>query len=152
METKKVVSTLNDLIETCKDGQQGYETAAEHATNPQLKATLNEGARRCAESARELQTEVRNLGEDPDKSGSAAGAVHRGWVNIKSAITGKDDKAILEEVERGEDAAVKSYRKALEADLPANIRSVVQRQYQGAEQNHAQARQLRDQYRAQKRS
>ncbi|HKF95481.1 MAG TPA: PA2169 family four-helix-bundle protein, partial [Gammaproteobacteria bacterium] len=90
----------------------------------------------------------RRLGGDPDTSGSASGAAHRAWVNVKSAVTGKDDKAILQEVERGEDVAVESYQKALKKDLPADIRALVERQYQGVQENHNRVRDLRDQYQA----
>jgi uncharacterized protein (TIGR02284 family) len=76
--------------------------------------------------------------------------LHRRWVDLKSAITGKDDEAILNECERGEDVAVKSYRNALEKDLPPDIRSVVERQYNGVLRNHDQVKSLRDQIRAAK--
>ena len=105
-------------------------------------------AQRCAQGARELQELVRGMGGDPERSGSAAAALHRGWINIKEAVTGRDDKAILEEVERGEDYAKAQYRKALEQDLPANVKSVVERQYQGVIANHDKVKALRDRYRA----
>src|SRR5215217_5666442 len=102
MENNEVISTLNDLIETCKDGEQGFSTSAEDVSDPELKTILNDRARACAEGARELQDQVRRLGGDPETGGSTSGAVHRGWENVKARITGKDDRGILEEVERGE--------------------------------------------------
>jgi uncharacterized protein (TIGR02284 family) len=146
MDKDDVVSTLNDLIETCKDGEKGFTTCAEKVSNPEVKAMLSEGAQRCRESARELQSEVRRLGGDPDTGGSVSGALHRGWSSLKSGITGNDDRAILEEVERGEDVAVASYRNALNEDLPSDIRAIVERQYHGAEKNHLRVRALRDSY------
>jgi uncharacterized protein (TIGR02284 family) len=83
-----------------------------------------------------------------EKSGSVAAALHRGWISIREAITGRDDMAILEECERGEDYAKAQYRKALEQELPAAAREVVQRQYQGVIANHDKVRALRDKYRA----
>ena len=74
--------------------------------------------------------------------------LHRRWVDIKSAITGKDDQAVLNECERGEDVAKKSYKRALEKDLPPEIRQVVQRQYDGVLRNHDQVKALRDQTKA----
>jgi uncharacterized protein (TIGR02284 family) len=65
-------------------------------------------------------------------------------VNLKSAITGKDELAILTECERGEDVAKAAYAKALKADLPPNVRSIVERQYQGVKQNHDRVRDLRN--------
>ena len=79
--------------------------------------------------------------------GSVAGAVHRGWMNLKAAASGRTDLAILEECERGEDVAKARYRKALK-DVPEDIRMVVQRQYDGVVRNHDQIRTLRDSYRA----
>jgi uncharacterized protein (TIGR02284 family) len=143
----KVISQLNELIETSKDGEQGFLKAARDAQSPQLKTMFNEGAKRCADGARELQDLVRGLGGDPDKTGSAAAAMHRGWISVKEAVTGRDDKAIVEEVERGEDYAKAQYKKALEADLPANVKAVVERQYRGVISNHDKVRALRDQFR-----
>jgi uncharacterized protein (TIGR02284 family) len=70
--------------------------------------------------------------------------MHRRWIGLKELLTGKDDTAILNECERGEDVAKKSYKKALEKDLPPNIRAVVEKQYQGVLQNHDEVKILRD--------
>jgi uncharacterized protein (TIGR02284 family) len=75
---------------------------------------------------------------------STAGALHRGWINIKSVITGKDDSAILNEAERGEDIAKKAYKDALEENLPANVQTVVQRQSTEVNAGHDKVRDLRD--------
>ncbi len=146
MENDKVISTLNDLIKTCKNGERGFLTSAEDVSDPELKAILNDRARACAEGARELQEQVKRLGGDPENSGSIAGALHRGWENVKARITGKDEKAILEEVERGEAIAVKIYRKALDSDLPPDVRDIVERQFQGVEQNYNLVHKLREQH------
>jgi uncharacterized protein (TIGR02284 family) len=110
---------------------------------------FEEAARRCAEGAAELKAKVRSLGGDPETSGSVAGSLHRGWVNVKSAITGKDEAAVLAECERGEDVAKRSYEGALKKkDLPADVRTMVERQYQGVKQNHDRVRALRNLARA----
>ena len=140
MSTDDVIDTLNDLIETCKDGEQGFITCAEDIRSPELRAMFETAARRCAESAAELRTIVTRLGGKPETSGSLAGSAHRRWVDIKSAIMGKDDASVLAECERGEDVAKSSYQRALEKDLPADIRAVVERQYHGVLQNHDKVR------------
>ena len=89
------------------------------------------------------------LGGTPESSGSASGAVHRGWVALKGTLSGYSDLAMLEECERGEDVAKARYKKAIEQDLPANIRMVVIRQQEGALRNHDQIRLMRDRLRAQ---
>jgi uncharacterized protein (TIGR02284 family) len=145
----KSTSILNDLIETSKDGEKGFRTAADDTKNPELKQIFLQRAEDCAQGAAQLQKIVARQGEDPETGGSVLGAVHRGWVNLKSTITGRDDVAILEECERGEDVAKAIYRKALEdTTLAADVREVVQRQYDRVLRNHDQVRALRDNYRA----
>ena len=141
-------SILNDLIETSKDGEKGFRTSADNARNPELKQLFTRRAEDCARGAAELQSLVAGMGGDPERTGSVAGAIHRGWVNIKASVTDQDDLAILEEVERGEDVAKASYRKALDGtDLSPEARAIVQKQYDGVLRNHDQVRALRDRYR-----
>ena len=150
MTNDEIISTLNDLIETSKDGEYGFKTCAEDVKDLELKQVFTVAAQGCAEGANELQEQVRLLGGDPDKHSSVAGALHRAWVDIKATITGKDEQGVLEECERGEDVAKKAYEKALAKDLPDNIRSIVQRQYQGVVENHDRVRDLRNRYRYRK--
>jgi uncharacterized protein (TIGR02284 family) len=150
MDSKEVISTLNDLIETCKDGEEGFRTCAEDIKDTQMKSFFTSRAQSCAEAAAELQQEVRTLGGSPENRSSISGALHRRWVDIKGVITGKDDEAILNECERGEDVAKRNYAKALEKALPANIKSIVERQYQGVLKNHDQVKAMRNEARAAK--
>jgi uncharacterized protein (TIGR02284 family) len=148
--SEKVISILNDLMETSRNGEKGFNTAAEDTKNPELQSIFRQRAQDCAKAATDLRQIVVGLGGKPDEGGTVAGAVHRGWVNLKSTVTGRSDLAILEECERGEDVAKAHYRKAVENDLPDDIRPVVERQYRGAQRNHDQIRDLRDRYREQK--
>ena len=148
IDTKDVISTLNDLIETCKDGEKGFRVCAEDIARPELKTLFSQRAGECAQAAQELQAIVIRLGGDPEDSTSMAGDLHRRWVDIKAAITGKSDEAVLNECERGEDVAKRSYHKALEKTLPEDIRQGVQRQYDGVLRNHDQVKMLRDAARA----
>lgn len=149
MDKQDIVSTLNDLIETSRDGDEGFRTSAEHARDPQLKSLFENRAQSCTTAVRELQDVVRANGGEPADSSSIAGTLHRRWVDIKSVVTGRDDEAILNECERGEDVAKASYKKALEKDLPSDVRALVDRQYQGVLRNHDQIKELRNQARAQ---
>ena len=128
MDAGKGISTLNDLIETCRDGENGFRTAAEGVKDPQVKKQFERFSRQRAEMARELQDEVRRVGGDPERSGSTSAALHRGWMNIKRLVTGNDDTAIIGEAERGEDIAKAAYAKALNEDLPAGARTLIQTQ------------------------
>ena len=142
MDKDDVIDTLNDLIETCKDGEQGFMTCAEDIKSPSVKEMFTVAARRCRESAQELQREVQLLGGKAETSGSLSGSAHRRWVDVKSAITGKSDASVLAECERGEDVAKESYQRALEKDLPPKIRSIVERQYRGVLEHHDRVRAL----------
>lgn len=142
--TEDYILRLNDLVETCKDGEKGFRDSADGVKRADLRSVFNEFARQRTQFANELQRHVARLGGEPETSGSAAGAMHRGWINLKSAVTGGDDEAILNEAERGEDAAVKAYQDALESDLPADLRSVVEAQYQEVLRAHNHVKALRD--------
>lgn len=144
MQNDKAVSVLNGLIETCKDGQNGFKTAAEALTSADVKARFLEYSRQREQMARELQDEVRKLGGDPEKSGSVAASLHRGWLDIKSIVTGKDDHAIAAEAERGEDAAKAAYEAALKETLPASAQALVQQQAAKVRQAHDYVRDVRD--------
>lgn len=149
--TEKSIDVLNDLIETSKDGQEGFKTCAEDIKHPELKALFVKRAADCATAAAELQAAVRSLGGDPETSTSVAGDLHRRWVDVKSMFTGKDEEAVLNEAERGEDHALKAYKEAIEKINKHNlvgIRDLVERQYHGVQRNHDQVKALRNQARA----
>lgn len=142
------LDTLNDLIEVSKDGEYGFRTSAEHMRDTELQQLLLRRADECAQAAAELQSLAAQLGGKVETGGSAAGAMHRGWVAIKATLSGYSDAQILEETERGEDVAMKRYAKALQSELTADARLLVERQYLGVQRNHAQVRELRDRARA----
>ena len=144
MQNDDAISVLNNLIETCKDGELGFKTAAEGLKSADIKGKFLEYSRQRGEMARALQTEVRRLGGDPEKSGSVSGTLHRGWLDIKSVITGKDDHAIVAEAERGEDVAKAAYENALKETLPGTAHAVVQQQAAQVRQAHDAVRDLRD--------
>lgn len=146
MKDTHTINTLNKLIETCKDGEYGFKACSDHAVDPQIKQLFDVRAQDCRRAAAELQTLVVQRGGKPEDSGTASGSMHRGWVAVKGTLAGYTDLAMLEETERGEDAALKAYRNALKEDLPIEVRSVVEAQQQGVKRNHDQIRALRDEH------
>ncbi|MEO6276501.1 PA2169 family four-helix-bundle protein [Roseateles sp.] len=148
MSNDDIIDTLNDLIETSKDGEYGFHTSAEYLKEAALKQSFITRAEECRLAAAELQQLVVSLGGDAEDGGTAGGALHRGWVAVKGTLAGYTDKAILEETERGEDSALAAYREALDKALPYDVRAVVERQYEGVKRNHLQVRTLRDAARA----
>ena len=136
---------IDNLIETLKDGQEGFKQAAESVKDPQLKSVFDEYSQQRARFVSELRRQAQSLEERESKpSGSAAGALHRGWINLKSALTHGDDHAILAECERGEDSAVEQYKKALDNGLSAPVQQIVSRQYTQVKQAHDRVKSLRD--------
>lgn len=141
-DSKNVIATLNDLLETCRDGEEGFRLAAEHVEDEHLRTLFTSYCEQRSQLARELRKEISKLGGTADDTGSVSAALHRGWMNLKEAITGHDDAAILAECERGEDVAIDQYRKALECDLPADVRRVVNRQHAAVAAAHDRIREL----------
>ncbi|HEY2896295.1 MAG TPA: PA2169 family four-helix-bundle protein [Gemmatimonadaceae bacterium] len=142
LKNDEVVSVLEDLIETCQDGIEGFKTASESVDNPTAKTLFLSRLPNIQRGMAELKAEVRRLGGDPDKSGTVGGAIHRGWMNLKSAVTGKNEEAIINECERGEEHAAHVYEDALKKDLPMDTRAIVDRQYRGVVENLERVRAL----------
>lgn len=139
-----VVDVLQDLVECCKDGEYGFRECAEQARRADLKQVFLQRADDCRAAAQELNRLVVDCGGKAEDGGSAMGAMHRGWVSVKSVFTTYDDKAVLNEAERGEDNAKARYKKALAKPLPPHVKQVVERQMQGVQRNHDQVKALRD--------
>jgi uncharacterized protein (TIGR02284 family) len=144
--TKSISAVLNGLIETCRDGQHGFKTAAEDVKSPALRSLFEELSMERGRFIAELEHLVRSVGEDVEKTGSVAGVMHRAWIDLKSAISSGSEHAVLAECERGEDSAVSEYREALEHELPVTVRNIVQQQYVAVQQAHDRVRELRDTY------
>lgn len=148
-DNNDIIDILNSLIEVSKDGEEGFRSSAENVDDPKLKAFFMRRSQEVAASVQELQELVRSLGGEPASSTSLSGALHRRWIDLKTALTSNDTLAVLNETERGEDVALATYRKAAEKDLPTHVRFVVVRQLEGAKRNHDEVKKLRDEARAQ---
>ena len=144
MENSEVIAVLNTLIETCKDGELGFRSAAERVGSHELKTLFLSIANRCTSGLGELQVLVQHLGGRPDSHGSPSEALRRGWADFRSKVGHVDDHAILSECERGEDVAKAHYREALASNLPPNVRVIVDRQNQDVIANHDRIKSLRD--------
>ena len=142
IDNDEVISTLNNLVETCKDGQNGFRTAAEGVKDTKLTTLFNTYSQQRGQFAAELQNEVRRLGGEPGETGSTAAVLHRGWINIKSAVTGEDEGAIISECERGEDSAVKAYEEALKNNLQGDVKMLLERQFSQVKEAHDLVRSL----------
>jgi len=147
----EVISVLNDLIETCKDAEKGFRTAAEgvaKAGDTELRTLLNAHAQQRARFAADLQSEVLHLGGDPSKSGHVSGSFHRGWMNVKAAISANSEASIIEECESGERAAMKNYEDALKKALPLDLKQTIDTQFAEIKLAHSRLKGLERAYKA----
>ena len=142
--TEQVVSTLNNLIETCRDGQEGFKTAAEGVNNAELKELFYSYSQQRAGFAGELQDEVRRFGGEPAEVGSVTASLHRGWMDIKAAVTGGEESSVLAECERGEDHAVEVFREAVAEPVSAEAASTIDSIATRILAVHNQVKELRD--------
>jgi uncharacterized protein (TIGR02284 family) len=140
----ETVKSINALIEVCKDGERGLRRCAARAEWKALAEVLGRHAGDCARSADEWQTVVLQHGADPERRGSVAGTLHRGWVGVRDALAPAGDAALLDECEREEDAMLQRYDEVLErAPLPEEWRALVARQLLAQRRNRDELRALR---------
>ncbi|MGH7498606.1 MAG: ferritin-like domain-containing protein [Gemmatimonadales bacterium] len=141
-DTSHTASILNGLLETLHDGEHGFKSAADGVEDAELKRLFLSLSAQRLEFGVELESELERLGKEPAEHGHVAGALHRGWINLKAAVMGKDEGAIVSEAERGEDVAVKNFREALQKGLPAPIQAIIERQYVQIQDAHDHVRSL----------
>lgn len=141
----RAVHTLNSLIETTLDSANGYKEAAENTESPQFRSMFAERSTRRMDLVRQLQQEVRTFGGEPETDQSLMGKMHNKFVDLKTALTGgPDDKAVINEVERGEDVIKAKYEAALrDDDLPATVRDVVTNAYTAIKADHDEVSRLK---------
>ena len=138
------ISTLNTLTTTLIDSINGFEDAASNTDNPRFQQLFREYGSDRRQVVEDLRGEVRRLGGDPADDASFLGQTHQRWVDLKAALTGRDDKAIINEVERGEDYLKEKFETALNnSDLTGDSRAVVERAYQSVRQGHDRMSQLK---------
>lgn len=132
---KKLIDDLNHLVTICNDGKYGYETAAEEADSAALRSMFSGYSAERAEFTKQLKAEIRKLGGDPEQGGGPLGAMHRAWINVKTALSSKDNKAVLSACITGEKAAVNAYSDVLkENELPAETRALLNQQRRDIEE------------------
>jgi uncharacterized protein (TIGR02284 family) len=143
-EHSEAISTLNTLIATTIDSVTGYEDSAQNVYDERLREIFRSRADERQRIVEDLRSEVRRLGGDPEEGGSFLGKAHQRFEDLKAAITGRDEKAIINEVERGEDYLKAKWQAALESgNLHGETHDLVERSYQSVKQGHDQISQLK---------
>lgn len=143
LNNEQTIDKLQFLLGTLRDGEKGYRESADEATHADYKQLFNEYAAQRARLIGELEQAISRLGGKPQDHTSVGAALHRAWINVRDAITGKDDYAVIAEAERGEDAAVENYQDVLKEELPSEIRTLVERQYAEVKSAHDRVRDLK---------
>lgn len=145
MEDNEVISVLKDLIQTVEDGREGFRLAAEATDNPDIRSLFVHYAAQREQFSTELHHLTAEYGDlFTDVEGSMRGALHRGWLNLRSALSGHNAGAILSECERGEDHAMGVYRHAIDLPLPENVVRAIGAQSLEIKAAHDKVRYLRD--------
>jgi uncharacterized protein (TIGR02284 family) len=138
------ISTLNTLIATTIDSINGYEESAQNIDNPRFRDIFRQRANERQQVVESLRAEVRRLGGNPEDDGTFLGKAHQRFEGLKAAITGRDEKSIINEVERGEDYLKDKFEAALKDDtLSGDSRAVVERCFQSVRSGHDQMSQLK---------
>src|SRR5262245_5835036 len=135
---------LEHLVEICRDGERGFRAAAQYVGMPQLKGLFVELAARREAFVRDLEPHLNRLGGSTLSSGTRAGAVHRGWMNVKAHVPGHHDQTIVAEAERGEHAAIKAYDDALNGMLPPTVIGVIEAQREEMRSTQKRIREFND--------
>lgn len=144
MDNSHDTTVLNTLIATTLDSVKGYRDSAEESENSTHAQFFREMSEERSRVASDLQAQVRSLGGDPEMESSTAGAAHRGWVDLKSAITGRDEQAIVNEVERGEDYIKGKFETAMQDDeLSPAARGAIEKCFESIRKGHDRASQMK---------
>jgi uncharacterized protein (TIGR02284 family) len=138
------ISVLNSLIKTTLDSRKGFRDAAEEATSSRFSEMFAEFAAERGAVASRLQQEVRRLGGDPEDDSGLLAAAHRAFMDLKASLSGNDDKAVINEVERGEDYIKAKYETALkDEDLSPTTRQLITECFTSVRAGHDRASALK---------
>ena len=144
MSTNTDISKLDDLIHTVIDSIKGFENSAEDAPDGRFASFFRDMARERREVASQLQAHSRALGGTPAEQGSVAGTLHRRWEDLRSALGGGSDKAVIEEVERGEDYLKEEFERAMnDTNVSEETRGVIEGCYASVRKGHDRARDMK---------
>ena len=119
---------LHDLVDMCENGARGFAAAAEHLGNPKLKALFEKLSAERTRFAEALAPHLQRLGGRVDRGGTAAGTLHRSWMELKSLVPGNHDHTLVTEAKRGEQRAIDAYNEALNGMLPPDAIDLIEQQ------------------------
>lgn len=147
MKNEDTIDVLNTLVEINNDRIEGYITASSETDDHELKTLFAEFARTSNKCKHELESEIIKLGGTPTEGTKTTGKFFRVWMDLKTALTGKNRKAIFDSCEFGEDQALKTYEKALKNDiehLNTPLKMLITSQYALITADHYTVKSMRD--------
>lgn len=136
MTSEETIRHLNDLIEVALDGEHGYTAAATHVQDPHFQTVFTEEATHRSAFVKELRTQVERLGGEPTESGTLQASVHRGWLDLKSAVSGGASEGVIAACETGDDFALAAYERVANLAITGEARTVVEKQMNQIRQAH----------------
>jgi len=138
------ISTLNSLIATTIDSVDGYSEAVKDSKSARFGSLFTRRASERREIASRLQQEVNRLGGKAEDDGTVLAGAHRMFLNLKSAVTGQDDKAIINEVEAGEDHIKAKFEDAIaDRELSPQVRQLIETCYVSVKAGHDEMRDIK---------
>ena len=138
------LTVLKTLTDTLADSVNGYREAAQHVDSEEFRQMFTQLADNRSQVLSDLQSEVGRLGGSAEREGSTLGHLHQRWLDLKATITGRDDKAVINEVERGEDYLKEKFETAMGSEtLDRNIRDLIERAYGSVREGHDRVRDLK---------
>jgi len=150
MDNDAQVGVLETLTTTLIDSVNGYQEAAENSENPRFQELFREHAGERRQVVESLRSEIRRLGGNPPDDGSFMGKTHQTWLDLKAAVTGRDDQRVINSVEAGEDYLKAKFETAMEGEtLDADIRPIVERAYGSVRKGHDRVSNLKHSLEAQ---
>ncbi|MET1112430.1 MAG: PA2169 family four-helix-bundle protein [Allosphingosinicella sp.] len=137
------VTVLNSLIETTIDSVDGYRHSAGAATSDTFTEMFRKRAEERQQVVERLRVKVVELGGTPEEEGGLLAKAHRQFLSLRDAVTGRDDKAVIAEVDRGESYLNGKWETALaDTELSAATQRLIRECYQSVRSGHDQWEQM----------
>jgi uncharacterized protein (TIGR02284 family) len=129
MANDTIINQLNHLLEVNKDAEAGFRTAAENVRNTEIETLFSDYALQHAQFGTQLKSEIEHLGGRSSSSGTFGGAVHRGWMDVKSTLAGHSAGSMLSACQSGEESAESAYLDALDANPSGRTHTLLEKHY-----------------------
>ncbi len=127
-----IVVWINDLFKINNDRIMGYEKAVEDTEDSELDSLFRHMIIQSQNFRSQLADHIVRIdgtAVSDATSTDTSSKIHRAWIDVKAAFTGKDKDTVLSSVEFGENAAIEAYEDAIEENhIPAYIKEQLQNQ------------------------